>query len=197
MRNKVVFFLMLLALVAIATGIITPYFNHTTKVIAYKPNIIPTTQQSGSCWTGAISVTRPDAWRCMQENTIYDPCFSSTDPNIVICDADPSQNKAGFALQLTKPLPEAEQVQISGENSWLLQLADGTVCRPFTGTMPIIHTATDIKAIKYACDSTSGLLDGSIKTGKIWTAKQVFYRSDKNGISIEKIQDVDITKAWK
>lgn len=205
MRNKFAFFLMLLALAFVLISSFAPRFAKATQVVVYNPTTIPAEQKSGYCWTSAIAVTREGAWRCMQENEIFDPCFTTQQKDIVVCNADPSKNQAGFALKLTKPLPAQEKVSVSGENAWLLQLSDGLVCSPFTGTMPIIPEKDGVKAVKYGCanpdkskDAPSiGILDGSVKTGKKWSAQEIVYRSSPSGIKIAAIHEVAIAKVWQ
>ena len=88
----------------------------------------------GKCWTGSIAAPRPDAWRCMIGNEIVDPCFSSRDRNFVICNPNPPKGYPGFRLRLTEPLPRSETpVQSGYDGGWLVELVDGTLCRPATG----------------------------------------------------------------
>jgi len=46
-----------------------------TEVIAYQPGEPTGDPQEGECWTTSLILPREDAWRCMIENSIYDPCF--------------------------------------------------------------------------------------------------------------------------
>lgn len=205
MRNKLVLFLMLLTIAFVIISSFAARFSKATQVSMYKPTSIPTAQKVGYCWTNAISVVRPDAWRCMLENEILDPCFSTSKPDLVVCGVGSENNQEAFALKLTKPLPKAENIPVIGENTWMMQLEDGSICRPFTGTMPIIPEKDGVIAIKYGCSNKGqeqntlafGVLDGSVKTGKLWTAKQVTYRDTPNGVKIESIRQVNILKVWQ
>lgn len=59
---------------------------------------------SGSCFSGAISIDRKDAWRCISGNALYDPCFSTPlNPSVVAC--PDSGLRRGVKMLLTKKLP--------------------------------------------------------------------------------------------
>ena len=117
-----------------------------TQVIAYVPPqpASSTPIEKGSCWTNSIAAPfRADAWRCAVGNGISDPCFqlhSST--SSLLCGINPTvaNSTSTFVLKLTAPLP-AVQVPPGlppSDWAWLIQLSDGTLCSPFTGTLPAI-----------------------------------------------------------
>ena len=67
-----------------------------------------TAKISGSCFAGAISTQRSDAFRCFAgTSTIVDPCFSSPAGKAeVLCVLAPGSRDA-IDIRLTKPLPAA------------------------------------------------------------------------------------------
>lgn len=126
-----------------------------TQVIVYAPAApaSSTPVERGSCWTNSIAAPfRTDAWRCTVGNSISDPCFEIPGSKDLLCGADPAEPDAtsAFVLRLTAPLPAAEPAQgpVPTDWAWLVMLGDGTVCSPFTGTLPI--TATH-EAASYGC----------------------------------------------
>ena len=71
--------LTLIAYLALTRGfgaVAAPATYHT-EVIFFRPPLPSrtTATQSGRCWTESIAVNRPGAWRCMDKNMIFDPCF--------------------------------------------------------------------------------------------------------------------------
>jgi hypothetical protein len=127
-----------------------------TQIISYVPQPLATstTIEKGSCWTNSIAAPfRADAWRCTVGNSISDPCFAIPDStSSLLCNVNPTMpnNTSTFALKLTKPLP-ASQVPpgLPPTNwAWLIRLADGTLCTPFTGTLPVTATGD---AAQYGC----------------------------------------------
>jgi hypothetical protein len=127
-----------------------------TQVIAYTPpqpaNSVPV--ENGSCWTNSIAAPfRSDAWRCAVGNGISDPCFEiPNNTSSLLCDVNPTvaNSSSTFVLKLTQPLPASEiPPGLPPSNwAWLVQLADGTLCTPFTGTLPITATG---EAANYGC----------------------------------------------
>lgn len=178
-----------------------------TDVVTFKPALPAAGKTvSGNCWTSSIAVNRADAWRCMVGNAIHDPCFTTTDANKMVCDADPITRKAGFILTLTKPLP-ASNVKAAMSRPWVIQLADNTICKPFTGTMPI----TDKGGIGFYCYTANvkpnpaakchtGLIVDSIKKGNVWHATKVVYCSSpksQTGLAVQKSEETAIKNVWQ
>ena len=73
-----------------------------TKIIAFAPpDILTKTVQSGSCWENSVAYPfRQDAWRCMIENNIIDPCFSTKQSGYVFCQTSPLKEES-FLIKLT------------------------------------------------------------------------------------------------
>ena len=124
--------------------------QQTTKIIKFVPTTHIREVREGKCWTSSIAAPRPDAWRCMVGNEIFDPCFGTTDRNLVICNPNPTKGYPGFRLRLTEPMPRTEvPAQQAYDGGWLVALADGTLCRPATGARFEVKG----KVAAYYCDS--------------------------------------------
>jgi len=132
----------------LASGAVT-----STEVINYVPTEIPTETQSGSCWTNAIGLGREDAYRCMVDNQIYDPCFVVDEQPTVVCGANPVTGETGFVLELTEPLPAPDAGDVA--MPWMIELADGTICGLMTGTIPVV----DDRAAPYGCADQTYLFE--------------------------------------
>lgn len=171
----------------------------TTEVIIFKPSL-PDAKKTGSCWTGSIANTRTDAWRCQVGNSIFDPCFETDNPKQLICDASPFKEKSGFVLTLSEPLPKTKGIMNDGQTKkpWLIKLADGSTCSPYTGTMPMV----DHKPVYYHCDDSikdgkqTGLLE--IQQDKpLWQAKKVYYHGSAKGEIKYTAKHVPILTVWE
>ena len=128
-------FLLILSDSACAQSII-----RTTQVSWFTPSVPSGPVQEGSCWTRSIAADRPGAWRCMIGNAIHDPCFQVPPmEHEVICDANPVLGKSGFVMKLTKALPLVTEPAAPSPSPWVLELEDGSVCEPFTGTRPAVN----------------------------------------------------------
>jgi hypothetical protein len=115
-----------------------------TQVTYYFPPTPATSTPvlKGSCWTSSIAAPyRPDAWRCAVGNGIQDPCFEiGESTSTLLCGTNPTKpaGSSTFVLKLISPLPTPQAMPTStGANPpWLIELAGGTLCSPFTGTLP-------------------------------------------------------------
>jgi len=154
-----------------------PFSGQATKIIKFMPDTPGRGVREGKCWTRSIAIPRPDAWRCMIGNEIVDPCFASADKKYAVCNPNPARGEPSFRLKLTEPLPRsdvpAQSMTSEYKSGWLVELADGTICRPMTGTSFEVQGKT---ANFYCENGQKGeevvLLDG-LNAGKpLWTAKK-------------------------
>ena len=150
----------------------------TDEIVTYFPPApaSSTPVLKGSCWVSSIAEPyRADAWRC----TTGDPCFQIGDStNTLLCRMNPADPAAtsSIVLSLTKPLPMPDVISSSSSENWgwLVKLQDGTLCSPFTGTLPF---AADGEVAEYSCapQSPGGPawdIFGDINaSSSIWTAK--------------------------
>lgn len=178
-----------------------------TKVSFFTPAIPKGTPRAGSCWTESIAVTRPGAWRCMIGNEIHDPCFQV--PPLrgeVVCDANPATNQAGFVLKLTKPLPNNTPPPAESPEPWTMLLADGSICQPFTGTMPMVGG----DGARWFCYDPSAPMDSPARSrglvtrfhpAKVWTVDR-YAESDAGppgapGNRRVQAQSVNVVQFWE
>ena len=126
--------------------------SYDTEVIKYTPAGIPSEIKEGSCWINSLSLGRKGTWRCMVENRIYDPCFTVSGTNNLICDSNPITRNKGFQLKLTGPLPEDKGIE-EGQ-VWLIELEDGSSCEFLTGATATISE----KRLNYGCSDGSYIL---------------------------------------
>ena len=121
----------------------------------------------GSCWTGSVAALRADAWRCMVGNAIYDPCFGPQDAAAVICVRSPLDESENVQINLTEALPEVAQQEET--RPWVVELADGTLCQPLTGTLPPVPG----ERVIYGCADGS-YIQGALHVGTVWTAHRIW-----------------------
>ena len=122
---------------------------------------------NGSCFTGSLAINRRDAWRCMNGNLIYDPCFSSAKASgIVVCPTIPAQN-TGVEVKLTKSLPRGNTAAPSTRGTpWAVQTTTGLNCLIDTGTGNVVQGMRS----NYACEKSKEWLWGSpARKSKLWT----------------------------
>ncbi|HEY2485489.1 MAG TPA: hypothetical protein VGI36_10090 [Candidatus Binataceae bacterium] len=177
----------------------------TTEVTWFTPSVPPGPIQQGSCWTRSIAADRPGAWRCMIGNGIRDPCFQVPPmENEVICDANPALGKSGFVMKLTKALPLVTAPPAASPSPWILQLEDGSVCAPFTGTRPAVNNQPAV----WSCimpgvppSPRTNSLVTKVHPGKIWTAERyaesAAIRNPMSESRRVEVQIVPVAKVWQ
>jgi len=163
--------------------------SESTQVIVFHPEGVPTQERTGSCWSTSDVLNRVDAWRCIADNSIYDPCFSIPgNSQAVICDTSPLSDSTGFKLNLTESLPARGTVS-PVKSAWAFELADGTNCIFMGGAT----AAFEGKRINYSC-SDGWVILGELQEGQVWTARKVRLSSDLS--SIEESVQVFIKIVW-
>lgn len=182
-------------------SVITP-----TTIIVYVPQAASSTPvQKGSCWTNSIAAPyRADAWRCSVGNSISDPCFQIAGSMNLLCGINPAVPNATstFVLQLTQALPQAEVLPGTppGDWAWLIQLSDGTLCSPFTGTRPF---TADGQAANYGC--APGPLGNNIyifndfnTSSSVWMADVGTLSASTSSLpTITSSQEVPVATVWQ
>ena len=154
--------------------------QQATQVIYYVPPPMGTSTpvESGICFANSIAEPyRSDAWRCMVGNAISDPCFAIPgSTSTLACAQNPAESvdDAAFMLQLTKALPTAQTAPNTSSSAtwgWLVELADGTLCSPFSGTRPFTAGG---EVAEYACNGSQPgedmIFGDLINTSSVWTA---------------------------
>ena len=173
-----------------ASGIIS------TNVIHFAaPEILPEIKTTGDCEESSVAQPyRQDAWRCIVQDEIYDPCFTVAEKDLVFCPADPSKTNS-ILIKLENPLPKPFVPAITKNNwAWFLKLADGTYCSPFTGTLPPLKDGV----ASYGCSGESGkVLLGDLNDGTVWTAKEaILVQSGQNWV-VKSSQQIAIDTVWQ
>src|SRR5262245_44310658 len=174
-----------------------------TEVTIFHPAVPSGPKRSGECWTDSIAVARAGVWRCMVDNEIYDPCFSSPGLNgAVICGANPASKEPGFVLELTKPLPKPSTPGLIHPRPWLVQLSDGTVCEIQTGTIASVKRID----VPYGCSDSHQCTDSGcpymtgltakFARGKVWMAEKITYGSSDKGLKLLGRKRVAVTAVW-
>ena len=150
----------------------------TTQVVVYEAQVAAssTPVEKGSCFVSSIAAPyRPDAWRCAVGNAISDPCFTLSSSTLA-CGVNPASTDISrqFVLQLVKPLPKPDVPagKPPADWAWTVELADGGVCTPFTGTRPFSATG---EAGTYSCSGGQAgetmIFGDLIASSTTWTAE--------------------------
>lgn len=92
---------------------------------------------TGQCFAASVADSgRPDAWRCMSGNSIYDPCFEGFEQRtIVVACLDSPRASAAVVLTPAGGVPRqmANKGSPLASPPWSLSLANGASCGLLTG----------------------------------------------------------------
>ncbi len=157
----------ILSIIAIAQPYIINSIEESrvTKTFYFVPKEVSAdvsaTSSKIECWTDSLATPRIDAFRCMHENVIYDPCFDiPLNGDFVSCPNTPHEDDLYFMVDKTKyksvhDIFQDEGVELNDEevstssHPWYITLKDGTGCKMVTGvTSQIAGYRMD-----YWCDS--------------------------------------------
>jgi hypothetical protein len=109
-----------------------------------------------------------------------------------------------FILRLTKPLPAPESPLAKPPVNWgwLVELQDGTLCSPFTGTRPF---ASGGESANYNCapgplGKDIMIFDDLNASSSVWTAKigtLAIATSTKGPPALESAQMINVKTVWQ
>lgn len=170
-----------------------------TEVVEYVPTGVPTTQRSGSCWGPSIAAARKNAYRCMADDEILDPCFAGdTASTAVICKPNPTTADAGMQVNLTAPLPTfTTEPEPENTPGWLVELSNGTACMPATGAMGKV----DNHLITHYCvggdDAEQTVLLDDLMRGEPWTATHAIILTVNAELQLKSTEVVAVRRVWQ
>jgi len=151
----------------------------------YKNTKNSTELPKAECWTNSLSTQRPDAYRCIVNNEIHDPCFS--DPinySIISCPDDPYGDNHFFQVDVEKLPVYDSSLEESNNSPWFIRLEDNTKCGFMTGATALIAGMR----IDYGCEKKyKALLLPIINDGEL--LKISCYKDSK-------ISDCIIKEVW-
>jgi hypothetical protein len=156
-------------------------FTETTKQLPLK--IVE--KKTGECVQQSKLIVREDAWRCVTEGSVYDPCFVKpySSQKIVVCPGTP-WTKLGIEIQVSKPLDNAQHLTLDMSQTfpWGVELVDGKNCQAVEELVQY-----DNLAVHYRCDDSTVLIGHVQRCQNVWKMLQ----HDSHGITT-----VEIAKAW-
>lgn len=173
--------------------------EETTDIISFKvPDELPKTVKWGSCFASSVSAPyRQDAFRCSDGNQIFDPCFATPDKKSVYCKEDPLKQDS-FVIKLTKVLPKTQVPMVLENWAWFLQLKDGTICSPFTGTRPFYGQN---QVGYYGCTSNDKtqqiVILGELESGSPWKANKAIMIKVGAKWTIKSAEKVNVATVWQ
>ncbi len=168
-----------------------------TEEIKYYSSFLPDDgKQKGSCWTVSTASSLDNAYRCVTDKGIYDPCLKLEDGHI-LCVEDP-ELEAVFELILNKPLPDVSEIreQASSEHlvPWMVKLTDGRKCFAETGAASFV--AGKYYYLSCGRDDKGLYVVGELdKNSPIWKIHLIHFKHESDEPLVT--ETIDVIKAFK
>jgi hypothetical protein len=187
MRREVIWFFAILW----ATPLIL--IADDTELSLYRPltdttNHVPLTvveSKRGECHLQSQLIKREDAWRCVAEGKVYDPCFVPRFGSYLeaFCSESPWSHQ-GVRITVVAPLDNSqhEALDMSQTFPWAVELINGEKCKAID-----INEQYDGLPVRYRCDSQATLIGHVQRCENTWKMLQ----HASNGVDT-----VQIKKAW-
>jgi hypothetical protein len=165
----------------------TNEFYYTDNLKENLPNYTSKLSEA-DCWINSISSNRPDAFRCVVNDRIFDPCFINPFyDSLLVCPTNPYKDRLYFKVNPDKlPRSETEKLGKNIDNyPWNIKLVDDTECSFETGATALIAGMR----IDYSCNNKKydGLLLPIIKEDRLLKIKCYIG---------SKIENCDIKEVW-
>lgn len=156
----------------------------------------PAITATGLCWARSEVIALANTWRCgvddgPEKGTVYDPCFSQSDEEHVICGVDPATNTQGLLITLRQSLPMPLLDQQTPQH-WQIELADGAICTILAG--PTLSFSK--KPLRYSCDDGAFVL-GDLQSRLSWHAEKVQIEQGEGGYRIMKQENIPVRTVWR
>jgi hypothetical protein len=174
-----------------APGSTTPA-SDKTQVIVFEPPAATSQTIEGGCFAGSVAVQRPNGWRCISGNQIYDPCFGDAGSVQVICVKNPLQPDDAVTMTLSEPLDGSMANEDNENSAWFVETRDGLDCGLLQGATAPVNG----ERLNYGCGNNVYLI-GDLQPGTVWTARQVTVASIPEPSTPVPEQKVELARVWR
>lgn len=183
-RVIISFFIMLWSVMAFAQDTELKLYRPFEKKPLQAPITITKTL-SGQCWQQSTKARREDAWRCLAEGRVYDPCFVKqySQHKKVICPQSPwVGNSVEITVATALDDSQHESLDMSRAYPWAIELTNGEHCEAVDSNQDY-----DGLPIRYHCSQQKVLIGHVQRCANTWKILQ----HGRDGVST-----VKIARAW-
>jgi len=155
-----------------------PVYSEDTALHFYRPlsdsathhPITITEKKSGVCLQQSHYIKREDAWRCVAEGVIFDPCFVAPyGPHTQAVCAESPWSTQGIEIRVSHPLDNKthQTLDMSRTFPWAMELSNGQKCQAFESEKQI-----DGLPVRYRCDKDRVLIGHVQRCNSEWKMLQ-------------------------
>lgn len=168
---------------------VTPTRTNTRYVAPFTPDglnpgLTVASSIEGTCaFDSSIAIGRPDAWGCVTEGGVLDPCFENAfvalDEAAELACLDAPWSTDVVMLTLTAPLSREKEAPDGGvagaadtaeeliepwDLPWALELANGDRCSLLRGTLIVLAG----QVVHYGCEQGGTILGETDRSQPVW-----------------------------
>ncbi len=169
LREVVGFFVILCSMSVFAMDTDLRFYRPLTDTTKQVPVMI-VAKKTGECGQQSHLIKREDAWRCVAEGKVYDPCFVQPFGSYVeaVCLESPWSNQA---VQITVGAPldnkQHETLDMSRTFPWALELSHGEKCQAIESSEQY-----DGLPVHYHCEGNTELIGHVQRCNSMWKMLQ-------------------------
>ncbi|WP_028387576.1 hypothetical protein [Legionella fairfieldensis] len=182
----------MLRLTGLIFAIIMSFYSYAedTELKLYRPfsdetPVIIKEEKSGQCWQQSHRIKREDAWRCVVETRIYDPCFVKQygSQKKALCPQSPWTSE-GIVINLPAPVDNSRHIALDMSKTypWAIELTTGEKCEAVDEG----ESQYGLQ-IRYHCNNQTMLVGHVQRCEAKW---RILQRSDKG------IATAEVARAW-
>lgn len=149
------------------------------------PTTVVTAKKFGECWQQSQLIKREDAWRCIADGQIHDPCFVQPYGSHLeaLCPESPWA-KRGVQITVSSPLDnkQHETLDMSRTYPWAVELTNEEKCQAI-----LTNEQYDNSPVRYHCEKNTVLIGHLQRCTGVWKILQ----REGNQVNMVKIK-----KAW-
>ncbi len=148
------------------------YYRPYNENIAEQAPVKIYAQKTGHCLQQSKRSIREDAWRCIADEKVYDPCFAKPygSKKQVICPNAPWDGQS-LQINLTEALDNSQHIPLNMSRNhypWAIVLENNTRCLRVN-----TDKTYDNLPIRYRCDDKSALFGHIQRCDPRWTMLNV------------------------
>lgn len=165
-------------------------FAKDTELKLYRPfvdeaTVIIKQKLIGECWQQSQRIKREDAWRCVAEKKVYDPCFVKPygSQKIALCPQSPWEAES-VEINMATSVDSSQNAALDMSEAfpWAVELTTGERCLAVNA-----GEEYDGLQVHYRCNSSTILIGRVQRCSSLWKILQ----KNAHGVSTASVE-----KAW-
>ena len=141
---------------------------------------------------------RADAMQCTAGKTTYDPCFTTSREDTVLCVTDPRSTSGRVPLKVASAPSPPTNASGAGHRAWFFELTDGSTCKPLATPGREVEGMVERYECKFGTDGPADSVLGDLdSTTPIWTISKCQLNKKMDPPTIKWNNSVAVKTVWQ